>query len=107
MKGRLDLMLKLVSFIFELLRLCILLVLTLFVLGGLERMIYQLIFDQTIYNWSMTLGNIIIFLVLYRNYFQFKGWYKSEKNKRLNKISTRGLTVISLGLLILPIWITR
>lgn len=107
MKGRLDLMLKLVSFIFELLRLCTLLVLTLFVLGGLERMIYQLIFDQSIYHWSMALGNIIIFLVLYRNHFQFQGWYKSENNKKLNKISTRSLIVISLGLLIIPIWINQ
>ncbi|OBZ18578.1 hypothetical protein A8L34_03120 [Bacillus sp. FJAT-27264] len=98
-------MLKLVSFIFELLRLCILFALTLLVLGGLEKVIYQWIFGQSLYHWSMTLGNMILFLVLYRNYFQFKGWYKSENNKKLNKISTRSLTLISMGLLLIPIWI--
>jgi len=100
-------MFKWVSFILELLRLCILLVLTLLILGGLERIIYKMMFGEPIYHWSMTLGNMIIFLVLYRNYFQFKGWYISEHNKKLNKISTRSLTAISLALLIIPIWITQ
>ncbi|RKP57986.1 hypothetical protein D7Z26_00265 [Cohnella endophytica] len=98
-------MIKLVSFVFELLRLCILLILTLLILGGLEREIYRLIFGNPIYLWSMTLGNMILFLVVYRNYFQFKGWYKSENNKKLKKSSTISLITFSMVLLLIPIWI--
>ena len=66
-------MLKLVSFVMELLRLYILLGLTLFILGGIERTVYQWLFDDQIHYWGMGIGNLIIFAVLYRNYFQFKG----------------------------------
>ncbi|WP_419885889.1 hypothetical protein [Paenibacillus sp. B-A-8] len=96
-------MIKLGSFIVELFRLCVLLVLTLFILGGVERLVYQSIFGQPLYNWSMGLGNLLIFFMLYRNHFQFKGWYKSEKNVKLPILTTRIITVISLGLIILPI----
>ncbi|OZQ62952.1 hypothetical protein CA600_20695 [Paenibacillus sp. VTT E-133280] len=96
-------MMKFASFIVELFRLCILLVLTLFILGGAERFVYQSIFGQPVYNWSMALGNVLIFFMLYRNHFQFKGWYKSEKNIKLTLLTTRIITVISLGLILLPI----
>ncbi|MEK5395148.1 hypothetical protein ACN6KS_05580 [Paenibacillus nitricinens] len=96
-------MMKFASFIVELFRLCILLVLTLFILGGAERFVYQSIFGQPVYNWSMALGNVLIFFMLYRNHFQFKGWYKSEKNVKLTLLTTRIITVISLGLILLPI----
>lgn len=95
-------MTKLGSFILELLRMCVLLMLTLFILGGVERFIYQSIFGQPVYNWSMALGNLLIFFMLYRNHFQFKGWYKSQKNQKLTILTTRITTVISLGLIILP-----
>ncbi|MDH6374425.1 hypothetical protein M2444_006283 [Paenibacillus sp. PastF-3] len=96
-------MMKFASFIVELFRLCILLVLTLFILGGAERFVYQSIFGQPVYNWSMAFGNVLIFFMLYRNHFQFKGWYKSEKNVKLTLLTTRIITVISLGLILLPI----
>jgi hypothetical protein len=96
-------MLKLGSFILELFRMCVLLVLTLFILGGLERLVYQFIFGQPVYNWSMGLANFLIFFILYRNHFQFKGWYKSEKNQKLTILTTRIITVISVGLILLPI----
>ncbi|MEK3986768.1 hypothetical protein MHB77_25910 [Paenibacillus sp. FSL K6-3166] len=96
-------MMKFASFILELFRLCILLVLTLFILGGAERFVYQSIFGQPVYNWSMAFGNVLIFFMLYRNHFQFKGWYKSEKNVKLTLLTTRIITVISLGLILLPI----
>jgi len=96
-------MLKLLSFVLELLRLCILFVLTLLILGWLEKNLYELKFGIEIYYSSMTLGNTLIFLILYRNYFQFKGWYKSEENKKLSKVTTRNLAVLSLILIIIPI----
>lgn len=96
-------MTKLGSFILELLRMCVLLMLTLFILGGVERFIYQSIFGQPVYNWSMALGNLLIFFMLYRNHFQFKGWCKSQKNQKLTIFTTRITMVVSLGLIILPI----
>lgn len=96
-------MIKLGSFIVELFRLCVLLMLTLIILAGVERFVYQSIFGQPVYNWSMALGNLMIFFMLYRNHFQFKGWYRSEKNVKLPILTTRIITVISLGLIILPI----
>lgn len=93
---------KFTSFILEFIRLCILLILTLLIFGALERYTYQVIYSRPIYHWSMTLGNIILFLVLYRNYFQFKGWYKSENNRKLSKTLTASLIVISLVLIVMP-----
>lgn len=96
---------KVVSFIFEILRLCILLVLTLYILGMLERSIYQWVFGEPLDYWSMGVGNILVFFVLYRNYFQFKGWYKSENNQKLSKNTTIILVLISLILILIPIWL--
>ena len=98
-------MLKLFSFILELMRLCVLLVLTLVILGGLERILYQLLFGSPIYYGTMGLGNFLLFFVLYRNYFQFKGWYKSEKNVKLSRNLTRSLIAISFVLILIPIGI--
>lgn len=100
-------MLKLGSFILELLRMCILLILTLLILGGLERLIYSIMLGTPLYNWSMGIGNIVLFFILYRNYFQFMGWYKSAKNQKLNTSTTIGLAVISLMLIVIPIWVAQ
>ena len=94
---------KLGGFILEMLRMCILFVICSIVLGGLERWIYQVIFGYPQYNWSMMIGNVGLFFILYRNFFQFKGWYKSEKNKKLSRTLTRSLTAISLALVIVPV----
>lgn len=99
-------MMKLGSFILEILRLCLLFIITLFVFGGLERLVYKAIVGHPIDNWSMGIGNIILFFVLYRNYFQFKGWYKSEKNQKLRPLTTRILTVLSLILIMVPLGIS-
>lgn len=99
-------MMKLGSFILEILRLCVLLIVTLIVLGGLERLAYEAIVGHPIDSWSIGIGNLMIFFVLYRNYLQFKGWYKSEKNQKLHPLTTRILTVISLVLIMIPMWIS-
>lgn len=93
------------SFVLEMIRLVILLVLSLLVLGGVERAVYEAVFGHPVYHWTMTAGNLLLFLVLYRNYLQFKGWFKSENNKKLNKATTRGLVTVSAVLLLLPIWL--
>lgn len=98
-------MLKLGSFILELLRMFVLLILTLLILGGLERFIYSILLGTPLYNWSMGIGNIVLFFILYRNHLQFKGWYKSVKNQRLSTSITRSLAVISLMLIVISIWV--
>ncbi len=99
-------MMRLGSFILEILRLGVLLVATLFILGGLESLVYEAIVGHVVESWSIGIGNLMIFFVLYRNYFQFKGWYKSEKNQKLQSITTRILIVISLVLIMIPMWIS-
>ncbi|MNC31490.1 hypothetical protein D3C76_64970 [compost metagenome] len=93
---------KLATFLLELLRMCLLLVLTLGLLGGLEYAIFKLLYGWTIYPGSAAVGNIIIFFVLYRNYWQFRGWFKSDNNQRLGRNLTRSLTGLSLLLILLP-----
>lgn len=95
-------MTKIISSFIELARIWILLMIILLVFGGAERYIYRTIFDTELYYWTMTLGNFIAFFVLYRNFLQFKGWYKSDKNKKLSRQLTFCLLMISIALVIVP-----
>ena len=94
-------MLKFLSFIFEILRIIILMALVLLVLGWTERYIFQLIFGEPIYHSLMTIGNFIIYFIVYRNYLQFKGWYKSIKNKKLNRFTTNCLLIVAITLILI------
>lgn len=96
---------KLTTFVLELCRIIVLFALTLYVLDLVERNLLKIITGRTEYYWSMTVGNLFIFFVIYRNYFQFNGWYKSEQNLKLSKTATRLFILISLGLIIVPILI--
>ncbi|WP_379154830.1 hypothetical protein [Paenibacillus sp. sgz5001063] len=93
---------KLVTFVIEILRMCLMLVLTLGILGGLEYVLFKLLYGWTIYPGSAAIGNFILFFVLYRNYWQFKGWFKSDKNQKLGRNLTVSLTSLSLLLILLP-----
>ncbi|OKP83596.1 hypothetical protein A3842_08800 [Paenibacillus sp. P3E] len=93
---------KLATFVLEILRMCLLLLLTLGLLGGLEYGLFKLLYGWTIYPGSAAAGNLILFFVLYRNYWQFKGWFKSDKNQRLGRNLTFSLTSLSLLLILLP-----
>lgn len=93
------------SFLLEMLRLWLLFMLSMLLLGQAERFFYQVVFGQNVYFWTMTVGNLLIFLVLYRNYFQFKGWFKSKNNKKLHGNTTLCLIALSIGLILLPIWL--
>ncbi|CQR53409.1 hypothetical protein [Paenibacillus riograndensis] len=93
---------KLATFVLELLRMCLLLIITIGLLGGLEDAIFKLLYGWTIYPGSAVVGNIILFFVLYRNYWQFRGWFESDKNQRLEQHLTRSLIGLSLLLILLP-----
>ena len=103
MKGNIDPMKKVISLILELCRLIILLVLTLYVLNLLERNLTKIITGRTDFYWSMTIGNIFLFFVIYRNFLQFNGWYRSEQNIKLNRMTSIMFILISIGLIVVPI----
>jgi hypothetical protein len=97
-----DKMSKLATFIAEMLRLVVLLVLTLLVLGGVEQWIFKTLYGWNGYFYTPAIGNFLVFFVMYRNYWQFKGWYKSEKNQKLKPVWTRSLSITALLLILLP-----
>ena len=94
---------KVITFILELCRLIILLVLTLYVLNLLERNLTKIITGRADFYWSMTIGNIFLFFVIYRNIFQFNGWYKSEQNIKLSRTTSIMFILLSIGLIVVPI----
>ncbi|MBW4081516.1 hypothetical protein [Paenibacillus sp. S150] len=93
---------KLAAFILEMLRMLIMLVLTLLLLGGLENAVFKRLYGWTIDPGSAAAGNLILFFVLYRNYWQFRGWFKSDKNQQLGRRLTLSLVSLSLLLILLP-----
>jgi hypothetical protein len=97
-----DKMSKLASFMAEMLRLVVLLVLTLGILGGVEQWIFKMLYGWTGYLYTAVIGNFLVFFVMYRNYWQFKGWYKSEKNQKLKPVWTRSLSAAALLLILVP-----
>ncbi len=95
---------KIGPFILELLRVLLIVMAGTPLLIGIETWLYSLagknIFDFT---WMPATANIIIIFVLYRNVLQFGGWFKSKQNKRLGKIYSRILILVSLVLILIPL----
>ncbi|WP_025689660.1 hypothetical protein [Paenibacillus zanthoxyli] len=81
-------MIKLATFLLELLRICLLFILGTAIAYGLEQLVFTTFLNLEIDGWYTTLGNFILFFVLYRNYFQFRGWYKSALNRKLKRNTT-------------------
>ncbi|WP_405107866.1 hypothetical protein MHH28_28080 [Paenibacillus sp. FSL K6-1217] len=94
---------KMATFIVEMLRMLILLVLTLLVLGGVEQWVFKMSYGEEGFLYTAMPGNLLVFFVMYRNYWQFKGWYHSEKNRKLKTGWTRGLLAAALLLILLPL----
>lgn len=88
--------------VLELLRIVILLGL----LGALGWLvignIYAINKPTESYSWLGAIAMFILLFVLYRNVFQFSGWYKGEGNKKLSKPVTVTLLVMSIVFLTLP-----
>ncbi|WP_373894078.1 hypothetical protein ACUL41_01830 [Virgibacillus natechei] len=55
------------------------------------------------YSWIGALAILILLFVLYRNKWQFTGWYKGKGKKKLSKQVSITLISISIILIILPI----
>lgn len=95
---------KWLTFIAELSRMIILCLLFVSIIGWAERRIYGYVLNIVELNTGLLLiGNLILFYVVYQNYFQFSGWYKSVHVKKLSKTTT-GLSIgIGAVLIISPV----
>lgn len=95
---------KLFLFILELLRLIIIVMLGSAFLASFESLVYEYfgINLPEVYGY-VALANFIIMIVFYKNYFQFKGWYKSSQNKKIPKRLTRVLIGSSVVAIMMPI----
>ncbi|MBY7144843.1 hypothetical protein KFZ56_17630 [Virgibacillus sp. NKC19-3] len=54
------------------------------------------------YSWTGALAILIFLFVLYRNKWQFTGWYKGKDKRKLSKQVSITLIAISIILVILP-----
>ncbi|MDQ0202225.1 hypothetical protein [Neobacillus ginsengisoli] len=54
--------------------------------------------DTSTYGWMIIIAIIIFFFVLYRNKYQFSGWYTGKRKKLPKKVS---LVLISVSILLL------
>ncbi|MZQ81644.1 hypothetical protein GQF01_05795 [Paenibacillus sp. 5J-6] len=97
-------MTKPILFLLELVRIVIFLAIGYGILGWVEQLIYSP-FRIKIDNYFLyyLLGNLLILFILYRNVFQFRGWFKSEKNKKLPRTLTTFLSIAAICLLFFPI----
>ncbi|QKY68359.1 hypothetical protein [Lentibacillus sp. CBA3610] len=87
--------------ILELLR--IILIFALF--GGLLWLILNNIYDGIAaeqYQWIGGLGIYVFLFILYRNRWQFSGWYTGEGRQKLPKKAVQTLSATALLLLAIP-----
>jgi hypothetical protein len=54
------------------------------------------------YMWLGAVAVLILLFLIYRNRWQFSGWYKGEGRTKLSQKTTKLLIAISVLLLILP-----
>lgn len=55
------------------------------------------------YSWMSLVAIFILIFVLYRNKFQFSGWYKGEGKEKLPKKVSQTLIITAIILLFLPL----
>lgn len=92
--------------ILELLRVLFILIVGTGVLSYFEIWVYGLIGIDMIANsmmWMGSLANLIIVFVIYRNFLQFSGWFKSSKSTKISRRHAIGLLGVATILLIMPL----
>lgn len=101
-------MTKLASSILEMIRMMIIMMIFVTVLGNIEHQILKAWIPWNgLYFLFLFVGNVLWFLVLYRNRLQFSGWYRSTATQhKLSSNTTR--IVMALGMILIgaPIMIT-
>ncbi|WP_098746594.1 hypothetical protein [Paenibacillus sp. EZ-K15] len=101
-------MTKLASSILEMIRMMIIMMFVVAALGSIEHSILgSWIPWKELYFLFLFTGNILWFLVLYRNRLQFSGWYRSsETQRKLSRNTTRIVMTLGLMLILTPAFIT-
>ncbi|CAM3853357.1 hypothetical protein MALU111345_22045 [Marinicrinis lubricantis] len=82
---------KFLLYVFEYFRAIIIMFIGFIILGLLERLLYKkLQLDLSNISGSLLMiANFLVVFILYRNYFQFKGWLASSPStKKLSKTTT-------------------
>jgi hypothetical protein len=94
---------KPILFLLELVRIVIFLAIGYGILGWIEQLIYSP-FRIKMENYFLyyLLGNLLISFIFYRNVFQFRGWFKSDENKKLSRALTTLLSIVAICLLCFP-----
>ena len=86
----------------ELLRIIFLLIIFIAVCGAILNRVYSIGEVVETYAWLGGLAVYILFIVIYRNKFQFSGWYNGEGSKKLPRAVSTIHIVVSCLLLISP-----
>ncbi|WP_313893700.1 hypothetical protein [Psychrobacillus sp.] len=55
------------------------------------------------YSWLGAIAILLLLFVLYRNKWQFTGWYKGKGKEKLPKTVSLALVLVSIVLMILPL----
>lgn len=91
-------------FFLEIIRIVVLLIVVGGFLGWVENNIYLSLgmnIDNSPYMWLISIANLLFLFVLYRNRWQFSGWYKGQQNRKLPKKATFLLLSFSCLLLVI------
>ena len=89
--------------VLELLRIIFIFLVLMGILGAVFENIYRGIGNGAEnYRWISWIAIFIVIFVLYRNKYQFSGWYKGEGQEKLSKKVSLALMTISVILLVLP-----
>lgn len=80
-------------------------ILIFFISGSFYSMVLSIVYKSmgvSRFEWLGAVAVLVILFVIYRNRWQFKGWYKGEEKAVLSQKTTRLLLSFSALLLILP-----
>ncbi|WP_314586022.1 hypothetical protein [Paenibacillus terrigena] len=93
----------------EFLRMTVLLLFFMGIIGEMENSVIRMIIGREGYgnfrlggNAMFLIGDLLLFMVFYRNYLQFRGWY-TEEAERLPKRVTRMMLGFGFACILLPI----
>ncbi|SDL88902.1 hypothetical protein [Sediminibacillus halophilus] len=92
----------LLSVVFELLRIVFIFVFLSALIWMALGNIYTWSAGVEKYQWLVGIAIYLVLFVLYRNKWQFSGWYQGEGRKRLSKTVTKGLLISALVLFVAP-----
>jgi hypothetical protein len=85
-----------VGFLLEILRIVVLMMLMGAALSALLRQIYTYLGFDAVNGWLLGVAIYVVLFVMYRNKWQFAGWYKGKGRERLPRRFAIGLILCSI-----------